>query len=79
MASEVLSAGTRPREYMTTRDVADYTGLSQKFWAELRSKGDGPIYSKPSRKIVLYRRSDIDAWLASSLRRSTFDDRKVAA
>lgn len=63
-------------EYMTTQAVADYTGLSAKFWQELRSKGGGPGYAKPSPKVVLYRKSDIDGWIADHMRRSTFDERK---
>lgn len=64
-------------EYMSPEDVAEYTGLSTKFWATLRCKGGGPVYAKPSAKAVRYRRADVDAWMADRLRRSTFDDRAV--
>lgn len=66
-------------EYMSVKDVAAYTGLSEKFWNHLRSEGGGPLYVKLSPKAVRYRRSDVDRWMADRLRRSTFDDRPVMA
>lgn len=38
---------------------------SDQYWATLRHKGGGPVYTKIGRK-VFYRRVDIDTWLASS-------------
>ena len=35
---------------------------TDQFWATLRHKGTGPVFTKVARK-VYYRASDIDAWL----------------
>lgn len=37
-------------------------GTTDKFWAQLRFKGTGPVFTKVARK-VYYRTSDVDAWL----------------
>ena len=49
-------------------------GTTVQYWAMLRHKGGGPVYTKAARK-VYYRRSDVNAWLESS--RYTRPDRPV--
>jgi predicted DNA-binding transcriptional regulator AlpA len=66
-------------EYISVQEVADYTGLSAKFWNNLRSNGGGPVYVKLSARAVRYRRADVDGWMAERIRRSTFDDRPVVS
>jgi hypothetical protein len=58
-------------EYMRPTQAAEYLGVSQSYLAKFRVSGDGPVYSKPTPKLVLYRRRDLDAWATSSARTST--------
>ena len=57
-------------EILDTFEAAAYIRLSKPTLERLRLKGDGPCYAKMG-KAVRYRRSDLDAWLASRLIRST--------
>jgi predicted DNA-binding transcriptional regulator AlpA len=53
----------------TPRQLAGYTGLSESFFAKLRmaeNRHRGPAFVKIG-KAVMYRRVDVDAWLASHL------------
>jgi hypothetical protein len=58
--------------YLNTREAARYLGIGESTLEKLRLFGDGPRYSKPVRRI-LYRRSDLDEYVAAHLRRSTSD------
>lgn len=71
--------GAPPPEYLSVAELAAYTGLSAKFWNTLRSSGGGPLYVRVSAKAIRYRRADVDEWMQERVRRSTFDDRQVAA
>lgn len=57
---------------LTEKGAADYTGWSVSSLAKSRLTGDGPTFLKFGRA-VRYRRSDLEAWLASKRRRSTSD------
>ena len=59
--------------YITTQQAADHLGVSTSWLEKLRVSGFGPPYFKPSDRLVLYRRSEIDAWISSSRRTSTSD------
>jgi hypothetical protein len=52
--------------------AAQYLTLSVQRLAKLRLEGGGPIFCKAGRT-VLYRRDDLDRWLAARSRRSTCD------
>ena len=52
--------------------AADYLGLSPATLETLRSRGGGPPFVKLGRRVV-YRREDLDAWLAASRRTSKSD------
>lgn len=54
----------RPEEYLTTKQVAELTGLSVSYFQVARSMSseDQPPYSRHGRRIV-YRRSDVDRWM----------------
>lgn len=56
-------------DLLTTGQLAQYTSLSESFFEKLRSRGDGPTYLKIGGK-VLYRRTDVDEWLESKIRKS---------
>lgn len=57
-------------EYLKTPEAADYTRLSVPTLDRYRIKGNGPKFAKVG-KSVIYRRVDLDAWMASRLVRST--------
>jgi len=48
-------------------------GLSRKYLAHARARGDGPPFCKPSAKLVLYPVEELEAWLAQRRRVSTCD------
>ncbi len=58
---------------LSTPWAAEYLGLSPATLEALRSRGGGPAFAKLGRRVV-YRREDLDAWLAERRRKSTSDD-----
>ncbi len=56
----------------TTTEAGTYLRVSPRTLEALRVKGGGPRYTKPLGR-VLYRKSDLDAYLAGGLRTSTSD------
>jgi hypothetical protein len=78
MQNNQLDAGERIVPAAMRPDVASaYTGLSVQRLAKFRLFGGGPEFVKAGRSI-LYRRSDLDAWLNANRRRSTSDGGTVA-
>ena len=57
-------------DILHTPEAANYLRLSKPTLERMRLTGDGPPYAKLG-KAVRYRRTDLDAWLASRLIRST--------
>lgn len=62
------------REWFNTKQAAAYIGLQPNTLEVLRTKGDGPKYTKPSRNIVRYKRTDLDAYLVKNGRRNTSEN-----
>jgi predicted DNA-binding transcriptional regulator AlpA len=58
-------------DYVTTAWVVDITGLSKAALAQLRYLGTGPRFYKPTPRTVLYRRSEVLAWIESSAQMRT--------
>ena len=52
---------------MTPEDVTAWTGLSTGALAQLRYKGTGPKFVKPTPRTVLYFRSHVLMWLEQSV------------
>lgn len=48
---------------MTTKQVSAYLGVGVSTLVVYRAMGDGPKYIKILRRLVRYRKSDVDAWL----------------
>ena len=68
------SAATRPSaRFLRPHQVEALYGLTQKFLAHARGRGDGPPFVKPSQKLVLYAVEDLELWLAARRRVSTSD------
>jgi excisionase family DNA binding protein len=57
-------------DYLKTPEAAAYTRLSVPTLERKRLHGDGPPFVKAG-KSVIYRRADLDDWMASRLVRST--------
>lgn len=53
--------------------AAEYLGFAASTLAKMRLPGDGPDFIKAGKRIVIYRRSDLDDWLAAGRRTSTSD------
>jgi len=60
-------------EILDTPSAAKHCGLSKPTLERYRLTGDGPAFLKIGRKCVRYRLEDLNAWLASRVRRSTSD------
>ena len=58
-------------EYLTDDEVAAVSRVSIGALAQRRYKGLPPRFLKPTPRTVLYRRSDVTAWLDSSAQTST--------
>lgn len=58
-------------KYLTPNEVAELTGLSKAQLAQLRFKGTGPRYRKPTAKTVLYVESEVIDWIESTVRQGT--------
>ena len=48
---------------MTPEEVAAYTGLSVQALAMMRHRRQGPSFTRPTPRTMLYRKRDIDAWV----------------
>lgn len=51
--------------------VSELTGLSLAALAQLRYRGIGPRFYKPTPKTVLYRRSEVVEWVEASAQTTT--------
>jgi len=60
------------KEYVTTYELADLTGISASTWNKRRLTGDSPLFVKVG-KSVRYHVPTAKAWLAERARRSTSD------
>jgi hypothetical protein len=59
--------------FLRPAEVEALYGLTRKFLAHARGRGDGPPFSKAGRKVVLYKVTDVEEWLAARRRLSTAD------
>jgi hypothetical protein len=69
------AAPATTREWLTTRQAAEYLGYKKNTLEIKRSRGDGPPFQKPTDNSVRYRRADLDVWAAQNPRRSTSEER----
>jgi predicted DNA-binding transcriptional regulator AlpA len=56
---------------MRTPEAARYVALSESSLTKMRLTGNGPPYVQVGPRAVAYRKSDLDAWLETRMRRST--------
>jgi predicted DNA-binding transcriptional regulator AlpA len=62
-----------PPRFLRPHQVEALYGLSRKYLAHARARGDGPPFCKPSAKLVLYSVDELETWLAQRRRVSTCD------
>ena len=58
-------------EFIQPSAVTAITGLSVASLAQLRVRGRGPRFYKPTPRTVLYKRSEVVAWVEASARERT--------
>ena len=56
---------------LTEQETGDLIGFSVRTLQKWRQVGGGPNFIKISARAIRYRRSDIDAWIESRVRRSS--------
>lgn len=59
------------QQLMTVVEAADYLRVSKNYLDKLRVMGGGPDFARLGRRKVLYRRHDLDAWVAGRIFAST--------
>jgi len=72
-ALEPVPSDPAPIRFLRPIQVEALYGLTQKFLAHARGRGDGPPFVKPSPRLVLYAVADLERWLAARRRLSTSD------
>jgi len=61
----------RNLDILDAAEAAAYLRTSRSTLAKYRCYGGGPIFVRQSARKVLYRRADLDAWLAGRIATST--------
>lgn len=57
-----------PTDWLSPAQVCEVIpGMTVTLLQRMRDAGKGPRYAKPSAKTVVYSRSDVDAWVWSTL------------
>jgi len=69
-----ITATAAPVAYLTPAQVCEIVpGMTKGNLAQLRFKGTGPKYYKPTPRVVLYDRESIEQWVRDSVRTGTAD------
>jgi predicted DNA-binding transcriptional regulator AlpA len=50
-------------EWLNTRAVAALTSITERALEMMRARGEGPPYSRIGRRLVRYKRADVQKWL----------------
>jgi predicted DNA-binding transcriptional regulator AlpA len=58
-------------DFIQPAEVTELTGLSIAALAQLRHRGQGPRFYKPTPRTVLYKREEVIAWLEASAQTAT--------
>lgn len=63
-----LHPQAEPQRWLSPEEVCDIVpGMTVRNLRELRAKRQGPRFSKPSAKVVVYGEADVHAWLAAKI------------
>ncbi|WP_144055544.1 helix-turn-helix domain-containing protein [Octadecabacter antarcticus] len=49
--------------YLTSKEAAQYTSLSESYLAKLRMYGKGPRFLRVGARSIRYSRNDLDLWM----------------
>lgn len=61
----------KPQVWLSPEQVcAIVPGMTERKLLSLRGKGQGPRYSKPTSKTVVYAEADVHAWLAAHMQKT---------
>lgn len=52
--------------------AATYKKLTEAHLAQLRYKGQGPVYYNPTPRTILYKLSEVEKWIEASARLGTY-------
>lgn len=67
-----LAIGDDVEKYLSADEVCEHLpGITPNLLAQMRFRGDGPPFLKPTPKTVLYRMSAVEEWLAAREQLST--------
>ena len=70
------------KQYLNTREAAEFLNVSKDFLQALRTRGGGPVYAKYGQgrtAPIRYAVHDLEEWHASQKRKSTSDPGSEAA
>jgi hypothetical protein len=67
----MMTGGTMEDDFILPASVGEFTGLSLGALAQLRYQGKGPRFYKPTARTVLYKRSEVIAWVEASAQDQT--------
>lgn len=70
---------TFPGELLRPEAAALALGVAKQTLARWRCEGQGPRFVKIGRRLVAYRREDLDAWISARGAGSTVEARRSAA
>lgn len=71
-----MTATAEAVKYITPAQVCEILpGMTKENLAQLRFKGIGPRYYKPTPRTVIYSAAEIDEWIKASARTGTADGR----
>ena len=56
------------QEFIHAEEVKEITGLTVAALSQMRYRGIGPRFYKPTPRTVLYKRSEVIAWIEASAR-----------
>jgi predicted DNA-binding transcriptional regulator AlpA len=66
------------QDFIQPAEVGEITGLSIAALAQLRYQGRGPRFYKPTPRTVLYKRSEVIAWVEASAQTRTTSSHSYA-
>jgi predicted DNA-binding transcriptional regulator AlpA len=66
------------QDFIQPTEVESITGLTVTALSQLRYQGKGPRFYKPTPKTVLYKRSEVIAWVEASVQTSTHRSRSYS-
>lgn len=73
MISDRETGNEMEQDFIQPAEVETITGLTVAALAQLRYQGRGPRFYKPTPRTVLYKRSEVIAWVEASAQNSTHD------